>query len=262
MYIVAAYHWQQDETVVATTIAKALNILVFEARQKIAGGEPVVLASFADQHQAAAVATKLSRNEVPAVVINTLAVRSRNPLFRVCRFELGEQTLQIESFAGDQLSIRYDTIDLLLVATHSGGQIQTTTTVTQRKFSLGKTLLAGGVPMTKKVKNTETQTTEERDKTLWLYSHQQEILVFDRMVMNYAGLGDALQMTRELNFTHLQKELQRLAPQAHYNERLLKRSEQIRILGSCLNPETDLELAFEVLSQSLKKGLHCPLQSL
>ena len=38
MYLVAVHRWQQEVTVVAEIIAAALNILVFEARQKITGG--------------------------------------------------------------------------------------------------------------------------------------------------------------------------------------------------------------------------------
>ncbi len=69
--------------------------------------------------------------------------------------------------------------------------------------------------------------------------------------MNFDGLGSAMQLTRDLNFAYLKRELQRLAPQARYDDRLLKRAAMIRLIGPTLSPEADHDLAFEVLSRSL-----------
>ncbi|MCD6188037.1 MAG: hypothetical protein J7K09_07715 [Desulfuromusa sp.] len=251
MHLVAVHHWQQEEAVVTEAIATALNILVFEARQKITGGWPVVIANFADQSQAAELATKLTHEGVPALVIDTQLVRGNNRRQHIRSFELGAEALQVETLSGEPLKIGYETIQLLLIASCSTGQIQTSETTTQRKFSLGKTLLAGGIPMTKKIKTTETTSSEERDKTLWLYTSTGETLVFTRNAMDYSGLGEVRQITCDLNFNYLLKDLQRLAPQAHYNDRLLTRVGQVQTLGPVLNPESDLDLAFEILSQSL-----------
>ena len=108
--------------------------------------------------------------------------------------------------------------------------------------------------MTKKVKSEKTVTIEERDETLWLYTQEQTKVIFDRTAMNYDGLGDVMQLTRDLNFTHLKKELRRLAPQACYDDRLLKRAALVRVIGPALNPETDFDLAFEILARSLRES--------
>lgn len=251
MHIVAVHGWQREEAAVAEAIAAALGCLAFEARQKISGGGPAVIASFAAQERAETLAETLSRDGVPALVLDTDAVRRREKPFLVRRFGLQPQTLQLESFAGEVCAVDYAAIKLLLVATCSAGQTQTTGIVTGRKFSLGKTLLAGGLPMTKKVTREETLTTETRCETLWLYTHQQKTMIFDRAALNYDSLGAAMQFTRDLNFTHLKNELRHLAPQAVYDDRLLKRARLVRMLGPSLNPETDLDLAFELLSRSL-----------
>lgn len=252
MYLVAIHHWPQETAKVAEIVAAALNILVFEARQKIIGGEPIALASFSDQNKADELAKKITSAGIPAWVVDTHKVRNSNLPKHASRFELGTQILQVEISTGESLEIGYETIDLLLIATCSGGQIETTKTTVQRKFSLGKTLLSGGIPLTKKVKTTETLTSEEREKTFWLYTRTGETLIFTCNAVDYAGLGKARQLTRELNFTHLLKELQRMAPQARYNDQLLTRGGQAQILGQVLNPARDLDLAFAILSQSLR----------
>jgi hypothetical protein len=252
MHIVAVHNWQKDEAEVAGIIAATQGMLVYEARQRIAGGGPAVLACLADRLQAEALATNLSAAGVPALVIEREAVRQQRQPFLVGRFGLEAQALRIAAaVAGESMAIPYDTIELLLVATCST-RTQSTVTVTERKFSLGKTLLAGGVPMSKQVTREETVNSDDRDETLWLYAQGRGPVIFDRSVLNYEGLGVAMQMSRDLNFVHLRKELQRLAPQASYDDRLLKRAGVVRLLGSSLSPEADLDLACEILARALR----------
>ena len=233
-------------------VAKKLGTMAFEAHQKLAGGSPVVIATFADQDHARALVDSLTQEDLPAFLIDTEEVRKNQSACYVHRFVLGEEALKVKSRDGTSCEIGYGTIDLLLVAICKAGEIQTTGTETSRKFSLGKTLLAGGLPMKKQVKTEKTVTVEERDEVLWLYTHDRALFIFDRPVMNYAGLGEAMQLTRDLNFAHLKNELKRLTPGARFDDRLLKRAAMIRLLGPALNPEVDHDLAFEILSRSLR----------
>ena len=252
MYLVVLHDWKMEEGAVAMFVAEKLGTVAFEARQKIAGGSPVVIATFADEDHARALADSLTQEDLPAFLIDTEEVRKHQSPYYVRRFVLGEEALKVESRDGESCEIEYGTIDLLLVAICKAGEIQTTGTETSRKFSLGKTLLAGGLPMKTKVKSEKIVTVEERDESLWLYTHDRALFIFDRPVMNYDGLGEAMQFTRDLNFTHLKNELKRLAPGARFDDRLLKRAAMIRLLGPALNPEVDHDLAFEILSRSLR----------
>jgi hypothetical protein len=252
MYLVVLHDWKMEEGAVAMFVAEKLGTVAFEARQKLAGGSPVVIATFADQDHARALVDSLSQKGLPAFLIDTEEVRKNQSASYVHRFVLGEEAIKVESRVGESCEIEYGTIDLLLVAICKAGEIQTTGTETSRKFSLGKTLLAGGLPMKKQVKTEKIVTVEERDEVLWLYTHDRALFIFDRPVMNYAGLGEAMQLTRDLNFAHLKNELKRLAPGARFDDRLLKRAAMVRLLGPALNPEVDHDLAFEILSRSLR----------
>jgi hypothetical protein len=252
MYLVIAKNWQKDIAEVAQAIADTLEILIFEARQKITGGLPVTVANFSDRQQAEVTAAQLAERNIAPLIVDTVDVRNKQSLFQVSQFKLEPHTLQVESAEGELLEIDYANLELLLLATGSDGQIETMKTTTSRKFSMGKTLLAGGIPMTKKVKKTEIKTSSDREKTLWLYSDRDEIVIFNLGKVNYSGLGEKRDLTRDLNFTHLRNELLRLAPHACYDERLLKRAGQVNLLGPALDPETHLDLAFEILAQSLK----------
>jgi hypothetical protein len=251
MYFVAAHSWQQPTDKVAETIANTMGILVFEARQKISNGGPAILTSFADRSRAEELASRLSQAMIPTLVIDPIATRSHQPRY-VSSFVIEPQALQLTTVDGENFSIDYAEIEFLLVAIGVSRQIQTTAVVTKRKFSLGKTLLAGGLPMTKKVQSEKAVMVIERDKTLWLYTRQQAPFVFNRATLNYEGLGDEMQLTRDLNFKHLKTKLRRLAAQAVYDERLLRRAEQVNLLGPSLDPDVDLDLAFDILARSLR----------
>ncbi len=252
MYLVVLHDWKMEEGAVAMFVAEKLGTVAFEACQKLAGGSPVVIATFADQDHACALVDGLTQEGLPAFLIDTEVVRKNQSACYVHRFALGEEALKVESRDGESCRIEYGTIDLLLVAICKAGEIQTKGTETSRKFSLGKTLLAGGLPMTKQVKTDKIVTVEERDESLWLYTHERALFIFDRPLMNYAGLGEAMQLTRDLNFAYLKKNLKRLAPGARFDDRLLKRAAMIRLIGPALNPEVDYDLAFEILSRSLR----------
>jgi len=253
MHVVAIHGWKEESTDLVQGLAGAVGITPYEMRQRMIGGGPSVVASFADPHQAAALAEKLDQSGVATLVIEADAVRSQSGRFVVRRFELHERVLHIESGDGQGAEIAYGDIDLLLPGTRILGQTETVA-VTERKFSLGRTILSGGIPFTRKVERQEEVNTEERENILYLYAGKRPPLLFSQSGMAYDGLGAAMKLSQELNFAYLKSELRRLCPAAGYDERLLNRLGQIRLLGPALNPENRLDLAFHILALSLRRG--------
>lgn len=252
MHVVVIPGWNEETTELAQAISDVLGITVFEARQRMIGGGPTVVASFADPQQALVLVKKLNQNGIATMVVDATVVRGRAGYFIVRRFELNESSLCIETADRQRAEVPYGEIDMLLLAT-SIVEYSETKTVTKRKFSFGKTMLAGGIPMSKKVKYQREVATEEHGKVLYLYaSRRQQPVVFSQDGMTYDGLGAAMKLSRELNFTYLISELRRRSPGAAYDDRLLKRVGQTRLLGPALNPETNIDLAAEILARSLR----------
>jgi len=254
MHVMVIHHWPEDNPTLAQTVAETLGVLVFEARQRMAGGGPVVIGNFADPLQAESLRNRLEQKGVPTILIDTEALRNGAKLFRVRQFSLDDAVLHLTPAAGEVQNIPYAEIALVLPATTVVSQSESTTTVTERKFSFGKTIMAGGIPMTKKVKQEISTQSEERDEVLCLYTTERPPVVFRRGALNYAGLGTAMQMSRELNFAYLKSELRRRASHAVFDDRLLKRANQVRLLGTALDPDTHLDLTFEILARSYAGG--------
>ena len=252
MHIVVIHGWRKETEEMVQALAGALGLTAYEARQRLIGGEPAVVASFADPNKAGALAENLNNCGLPALVMDVTELRSGTGKFFVRRFEFSERSLSVESLEGQSAVIPCREIDLLLPGLSIARQSEMVK-VSERKLSLGKTLLSGGIPMTKKVERQEEVETEEREKVIYLYAGNRPQIVFRQNVMTYEGFGAAMKMSRELNFAYLTGELRRLSPGAAYNDRLLSRGVPARLLGPIQQMERSLDLAAEILARSLRR---------
>jgi hypothetical protein len=253
MHVVAISSWNEETTDLVQLLARALGITVFEARPRMLGHGPSVVASFADSEMALALAKKLNLLEFATLIVDVTAVRSRAGYFIVRRFQFNKQSMLIETSGGQKQEIPYEEIDLLLPGT-SSVETSETKSYTEHKLSIGKTLLSGGIPMVSKVEHQEKVTTEERGKVLHLYAGKRAPVILSQNGVTYEGFGAAMKLSRELNFAHLISELRKFSPAAGYDDRLLNRVGQVRLLGPTFNPETNLDLAAEILARSLRHG--------
>jgi hypothetical protein len=251
MHVVAIHGWQDVSPELVQALAAAVGITAYEMRQRLIGDGPSVMASFSDPLQARALAMKLNLAGVAAMTVDSDGLRSAAGRFVVRRFELRERGLYLEDGTGQAVEIAYADIDLLLSGTRIHGQIETVT-VTERKLSLGKTILSGGIPLTKKVERQEEINSEERENILYLYAADPPPVLFSQGGMTYDGFGRFMKLSRELNFAFLKSELRRLCPKARQDDRLLTRLGQVRLLGPALNPEHNLDLAFHILARTLR----------
>lgn len=250
MFVVAIYGWQEETPDLAQALADALGIMVFEARQRLIGGGPSVVASFADHQQARELAEKVNRGGIKTMVFDASAVRFRDGFFIVRRFDFEDRVLKIETPNGQKERLPFAEMDLILTGT-SVVVYSETKTVVEKKFSMGKTLLAGGIPMTKKVERQEELSSEESEQVLYLYANDRPTAIFSLNGMSYDGFGAEMKLSRKLNFSHLISQLRMHAPGAAFDDRLLSRVSQVRLLGPAQGREASLDLAAEILARSL-----------
>ncbi len=248
MYVVIIHYWQEVTAERAQALATALQVTAFDARQRLVGKGPAVVATFAEPEPAQALLMNLQQAGFRGFVVDAPAARARDPFFIVHRFELAGAMLHVEEAAGRTSRIPLGEVDLLLPATRITGQAETQT-VTERKISMGKTLMAGGLPMSSKVERRELVAGEVREKVLYLCVDHQPRFIFPQNSMVYGGLGTKMKPSREMNFIQLVTELRLRCPAAGYDERLLNRAGQARLLGPVLRPEANLDIAVEILAR-------------
>lgn len=248
MFLVAIHGWLEATPELAESVATTLGIHPFEARQRLLAGSPAVIASFAATKAAEALVERLRQRGLSAVIVDGTTCGVGHRVAE--RFTFTDTELCIETSDGPW-RVPYAAVELLLLGTGTVVSSELRT-VSARKFSLGKTLLAGGVPMTSKVVRQESFASEDRRRCLYLYTGQGPPLVFIQPLLSYDGLGPAMQLTQELNFPRFIAELRRRSPQARYDERLLNRQTLARLLGPARPPENDLDLAVAILARTLR----------
>jgi hypothetical protein len=69
--------------------------------------------------------------------------------------------------------------------------------------------------------------------------------------MVYEGFKDEMRPSREMNYNLFLEKIREKCPQAIYDERLMKRAEQIKLLGPQLNPESHIDLAVDILATAI-----------
>ncbi|HMK48899.1 MAG TPA: hypothetical protein VK435_02510, partial [Thermodesulfovibrionales bacterium] len=95
--------------------------------------------------------------------------------------------------------------------------------------------------------------TEVREEFLHLYySESATPLVFIESSLQYDSLGSSIQPSRNANFAFLLSELRRRCAKAVYDDRLVNKAGQSRLLGPRFDPERHLDLAITLLSRSLR----------
>jgi len=250
MFVVAIYGWREETAEIAQALAGALGIMVFEARQRLIGGGPSVVASFADFQQAELLTGKVRQIGIKALIVDVTPVNLRGSFLIVRRFEFGDRALNIETLNGQKETFPYAEIALLITGTSVVGH-STTKTIVEKKLSIGKTLLAGGIPMTKKVERQEEVASEESEQVLYLYAHDRPTAIFRLNGMNYDGFGAEMKLSRALNFSHLISQLHLYASGAAFDDRLLSKVNQVRLLGLAQGRESSLDLVAETLAQCL-----------
>ena len=77
MHVVAICSWKEETAELVQALAAALGITVFEARPRMMGGGPSVVARFADSRMALALAEKLSQIGFATLIIDAAEVRGR-----------------------------------------------------------------------------------------------------------------------------------------------------------------------------------------
>ncbi|NVN99621.1 MAG: hypothetical protein HXX17_09875 [Geobacteraceae bacterium] len=250
MFVVAIYGWREETPEIVQALAGALGIMAFEARQRLIGGGPSVVASFADLQQARELAVKVCGCGIKSLIVDAIAVRQRGSALIVRRFRFESSALQIEGHNGQQERLPYAEMSLFITGT-SVTSFSESKTVVEKKFSMGKTLLAGGIPMTKKVERQEEVTSEESEQVLYLYANDRPTAIFSLNSINYDGFGAEMKLSRKLNFAHLVSQLRLHAPGTPFHDRLLVRNSQIRLLGCAQGREASLDLAAEIVAQCL-----------
>jgi hypothetical protein len=255
VFVVALEPTERGESA-AAVLAEALRLSRLEARARVQAAErsASVVARFAAWEGADACARALRAEGLDCLVIASESLETDDQRLDVTRFQLAPDAVLIERANGapSTASIPYAAVHTLVRVSRlaPGSTLQT---VSERKLSLPRAILTGGLIMTRVEKRTRQVTRGERQGLLFLYATGQPTLRFAEQGLSYRGLGEALSPQSAGNFERLCVALRERCPAALYDDRLTDRMLQAAILGPALAPERHLDLALALLQRGHRR---------
>jgi hypothetical protein len=253
VYAVVIDRVKGDPGEVARTLAEALGRTAYELRscaQPPAGG-PVVVSVHAER-----AAADLGAQRVCDRGIDAVAYPVPGPLpdrMMVRSFELTDAGLSLTSRQEKTVLVAFTSIELL-VRCMRHTKSTSTETVRERKLSIGKVLLTGGLAHSSTKETTVTTTAADAQQFVLVFAGAHPVAFLGESEITYPSLGAALQVSRPANFQHLLSELRRRAPQSLYDERLIRRATTAQTLGPVLSAGDNLDFAAAMIAASLLRG--------
>jgi hypothetical protein len=222
MYMVTLLRAPDPIDRAAAALGARQGISTYEARTRLAGDFPRVVAVLADRAPAETQAAGLRADGLAAAVLVGGRVEHDRQRDVAASLAFGPLSLTATTRDGRTREVAYESVALLLHGARTG--VSTTTEEsTVKSFSAGRAILTGGLSMRSSKTVTTTKTTEQRET--FVYVHERgggpALAVYERG-MNYAFLGAALAPSSMANFTTVLNALRQRCPGARYDARLTR----------------------------------------
>jgi len=248
LYLVAVHHVTGESAERASSLARTVGMTVYEARQRLINTPAVVSLAPTDE-EARDLAARLEGAGFRALVLDPSSSPFVQMQTLVRSFEFTEASLVARPRQGSATELPFEKIRLILRGSASHSEVSEKT-VKGKKFSVGLAVATGGLVMRKKVE-TKVQTREDTvSPFVHVYATKGRPLLFSASVLDFKGLGESLKPSRMLNMQVLLQKLRHVAPDAAFDERLMRRTSQAQMLGPGLDPDVDLPLASALLAMS------------
>jgi hypothetical protein len=223
MYLVAITRWGPSLDTELAHLADALGEASPDLRRRLTGPLPAVLARVEDVGRASQLLSMLRGRGHGAVACDEDSVARSEAMLSPSSYRFEADGISVSHPSRATQRMQAAGIAALVVAT---------TTVIERsvdvektkKFSAGRALLTGGLVMRKRHSRTTESSSEAQERVLFVIGEDGDPLRFAETKLNHDGLGQRMQPTAALNFATLVNELRRLAPQALFDDRLVKES--------------------------------------
>lgn len=214
--VVALGRSVEDE---APPLAADLGLTVYETALMLRAPPPVIVFRSEDRARATQILEKLRARGNDAISCHVDDVVSSEDMFRprAFRFESGDL---VGSGNGEERRVSLSSILALVRATHST-RTEDTVETQQRKLSLGRLALSGGLLATKTTTSEQRRVVASREPVLYVFTVDSAPWLLLSAELRYEGLAHEMRLSKPENFEILVKTLRELATSAVYDTRLL-----------------------------------------
>ena len=220
VYVVAIVELNTTLETEAAALASDLGITAYEARLMLAPGVPVVVRTTADKPEALDLLARLRSRGHGAVACDASAVVASHDMASMRRFRMGPDGISLEDVPGAKLP--FDDVIALEAAVHRR-RVASESEVRDKKLSVARTVLSGGLMTTRTVTREAHTATEEREPVLYIFARSGTPWILREHGTSWAGMGRPVAPSSSENFRMALGLLRECMPRAPYDDRLVAR---------------------------------------
>jgi len=212
----------------ADLLAQAAGIVnknLYDVRLLLSGNMPRLVAHFGDLHEAEAAARSLTALGLTALVCRDSDLRKPQEDFHGHTLKFGDGEVLFLDRSGRRKAVSSAGVSIILRGT-TGIRTETEGTTTRTKFSLGATVLTGGIPVWRKVKERATDISVQVVHFARLYGPESadHTVELTQHGMDYSFLGADKAPSSMANFNTVIRRIREAFPQACFDDRLIGHS--------------------------------------
>jgi hypothetical protein len=211
-----------DEEIVKK-VAGIVGKSPYESRLRLTGKIPKIIANYDNVEGAAFAAGNLRQLGLTVIVVPDSELRRPWQIFKARSLKFEEQAITFYDRMGQSKRIEAKELFLILSARM---QILTETDITKttRKINITATILTGGIPITKKVKEKTKSITSQIESFIRLYTSEspEPAVEIRQPDFDYSFLRSEMASSAAANFNIAGRKIREFYPQAIYDDSLLK----------------------------------------
>lgn len=222
MHMVAVLRMPEPVERASAALAARQGISPYEARTRLAGELPRVVAVFADAAPAMEQARALLADGFVAASLDGDRVEHDEDRDVAASLAFTDEGFEATLRSGQTRAIAYESVALLIHGARTGVRTSTDET-TVKSFSAGRAILTGGLSMRTSKTVTTTKSTEVRETFVYVRERgvERSLAIYERS-MNYGFLGAARGPSSMGNFTVVLTTLRERCAGARYDGRMTR----------------------------------------
>jgi hypothetical protein len=209
----------------ARQVAAIIDKAPYDTRLDLAGKLPKIVAHHDNVQTAQSTVQSLRDLGLVAVLCKDSELRKPGKALRPQTLEFGSEGILFRSHDSQERSVGSGDVFLIMAGTRETHTREEATTTT-KKFSLPATVLTGGIPIWRNVKETTAEASHKAERFARVYDRESseprvEILQHN---VDYSFLEAQMAPSSLVNFNSVVDRLRRLSPHAIFDDRLTTHS--------------------------------------
>jgi hypothetical protein len=210
-------------TEIVSNVATIINKDLYSTRLLLNGKIPKLIAHYPNFKEAETITQRLKAIGLAVVTCEDAFLHQPPDVFKVHTIKISDDVVTFQNQLNETTRIKPKQVFLLLKGSCTS-YIETKTTVTQVKLSMGKTLIMGGIPVFNKKNEEVTNRSENIELFLRIYNtlSAEKVIELSQMGLDYSFLGEKRSFSSLTNFNSAVGEIRKLFTNAIFDDRLTR----------------------------------------